>query len=121
MRERSLAQSQFAQAEGWLQAGRAYLYQAYADAWREGSGGATFDARRRAATRLASLTAVKLAAQAVDLVHDAAGASSIQTSCEIERCWRDVHAMTQHVILSTGRFEVVGRVLWGLEPGSPII
>ena len=121
LRERPLAQIQLAQAEGWLQAGRAYLYQAYDDAWRAGASGATFDAPARAATRLASVTAVKLAAQAVDLVHDAAGATAIQTSCDIERCWRDVHAMTQHVILSTGRYEVVGRVLFGLDAGTPII
>ena len=121
LRERPLAQIQVAQAEGWLQAGRAYLYQAYDDAWRAGEAGATFDAPVRAAVRLASVTAVKLAAQAVDLVHDAAGATAIQTSCDIERCWRDVHAMSQHVILSTGRYEVVGRVMWGLDPGSPII
>jgi len=119
--ERPLAQLQLAQAEGWLQAGRAYLYQTYDEAWRGGETGATFDAPARAAARLASVTAVKLAAQAVDLVHDAAGASAIQTSCDIERCWRDIHAMTQHVILSTGRYEVIGRVLFGLDPGSPII
>ena len=31
------------------------------------------------------------------------------------------HAMTQHVILSTGRFETIGRVMLGLDPGLPII
>jgi alkylation response protein AidB-like acyl-CoA dehydrogenase len=121
LRERPLAQMQLAQAEGLVEAGRAYLYRSYDDAWRAGASGATFDARARAAMRLASVTSVKLAAQAVDLVHDAAGATAIQTSCDIERCWRDVHAMTQHVILSTGRYEVVGRVLFGLDPGTPVI
>ena len=121
LRERPLAQMQLAQAEGLLQAGRAYLYRTYDDAWRNGEAGATFDVPARAAARLASVTAVKLAVQAVDLVHDAAGVSAIQTSCDIERCWRDIHAMTQHVILSTGRFEVVGRIMLGLDPGSPII
>ena len=75
----------------------------------------------RAAARLSSVTAAKLAAQAVDLVHDAAGMNAVQTSGAIQRCWRDLHTITQHVILSTGRFEVVGRVLFGLPPGSPII
>jgi alkylation response protein AidB-like acyl-CoA dehydrogenase len=75
----------------------------------------------RAAARLASVTATKLAAQAVDLVHDAAGMNAMQGSGTIQRCWRDVHTITQHVILSTGRFEVVGRILFGLPPGVPII
>jgi alkylation response protein AidB-like acyl-CoA dehydrogenase len=119
--ERPLAQMQLAQAEGWLRAGRTYLYAANDEVWRLGGSGAAFDAPERAAARLAAVTAVKLAAQAVDLVHDAAGMNAVQTSCDIERCWRDVHTMTQHVILGTGRFEVIGRVLLGLPPGSPII
>lgn len=121
LRERPLAQIQIAQAEGLVQAARAYLLAANEEVWRRGAAGADFDAPARAAARLASVTAARLAAQAVDLVFDAAGATSIQTSCVIERCWRDAHAITQHVILSTGRFEVVGRVLFGLDPGSPII
>jgi alkylation response protein AidB-like acyl-CoA dehydrogenase len=121
LRERPLAQIQLGQAEGLLQAGRAYLYQATDDAWRRGAAGAPFDVQTRAAMRLASVTAAKLAAQAVDLVHDAAGMSAIQTAGSIQRCWRDVHTITQHVILSTARFEVVGRILFGLPPGTPII
>jgi alkylation response protein AidB-like acyl-CoA dehydrogenase len=104
-----------------LQAARAYLYQAYDEAWRKGAEAAVFDAPARAAARLASVTAIKLAAKAVDLVYDAAGTTAIQTSCDIERCWRDIHAITQHVILSTGRLEIIGRVLLGLPAGSPII
>jgi alkylation response protein AidB-like acyl-CoA dehydrogenase len=83
--------------------------------------GAPFDVQTRASVRLASVTAAKLAAQAVDLVHDAAGMSVVQTSGSIQRCWRDVHTITRHVILSTRRFEVVGRILFGLAPGSPVI
>jgi alkylation response protein AidB-like acyl-CoA dehydrogenase len=121
LRERPLAQIQLGQAEGLLQAARASLYQATDDAWRRGAARAPFDERTRAAIRLASVMAAKLAAQAVDLVHDAAGMNAVQTSGSIQRCWRDVHTITQHVILSTGRFEVIGRILFGLPPGSPII
>ena len=121
MRERPLAQMQLGQAEGWLQAGRAYLYQSADEVWRMGEAGASFDASARAAARLASVTAAKLAAMAVDVVHEATGMSAVQTTCDLERCWRDVHTITQHVILSTGRYEVVGRIMLGLDPGSPII
>ncbi|HEV7733369.1 MAG TPA: acyl-CoA dehydrogenase family protein [Candidatus Binatia bacterium] len=121
MRERPLMQQQLGQAEGWLQAGRAYLFAATDEVWRRGEQGIPFDLPARAAARLAAVTATKLAAQAVDLVHDAAGMSSVQTSSEIDRCWRDVHTITQHVILGTGRYEVIGRVMMGLDPESPII
>jgi indole-3-acetate monooxygenase len=121
MRERSLTQMQLAQAEGWLQAGRAYLAQANDQAWRQGEAGIPFDDAARAAARLASVTAARLAAMAIDLVHEASGMNAVQTGCDITRCWRDVHTITQHVVLAPTRYEVVGRVMLGLEPGSPLI
>jgi hypothetical protein len=63
---------------------------------------------------------VKRAALAVDLVHDAAGMNAVQESSEPDRCGRDVHTMTQHVILGTARYEIVGRMM-GLDPGLPIV
>jgi len=121
LRERPIAQTQFAQAEGLLNAARAYFYQCNDEVWRKGEAGESFTVQDRAQVRLAVVTAAKLAVQAVDLVADAAGMSSAQTSCPIERCWRDVHTATQHVLMNTARFEVVGRVLFGLDPGSPVI
>jgi alkylation response protein AidB-like acyl-CoA dehydrogenase len=121
LRERPLAQMQLAQATGWVRAAREYLRSANDEVWRKGESGQPFDLESRAAARLASVTAVKLCAQAVDLIHDAAGMTAVQVGHDIERGWRDVHTMTQHVILGTGRYEVIGRVMLGLDPGSPII
>jgi indole-3-acetate monooxygenase len=121
LRDRPVMQTQLAQAEGWLQAGRAYFYSADDEIWRRGEAGAVFDLPARASARLAYVTAARLAAQAVDLVYDAAGITAIQTTCPIERCWRDAHAITQHVGLSTSRYETLGRVFLGLDPGSPMV
>ncbi len=121
LRERPIAQTQYAQAEGLLNAARAYFYNCNDEIWRKGEAGESFSIEDRAHARLAVVTAAKLAVQAVDLVADAAGMNSAQTSCPIERCWRDVHTATQHVLMNTARFEVVGRVLFGLDPGSPVI
>jgi len=121
LRERPLAQLQLGQAAGLLGAARAYLHRVTEEAWRLGGARDAFAPETRAALRLGSVTAAKLAAQAVDLVQDAAGMNGVQTSGSIQRCWRDVHAITQHVILSTARFEIVGRVLFGLPPGGPVI
>jgi hypothetical protein len=52
---------------------------------------------------------------------DAAGMNAIATDSVLDRCWRAVHAMTQHLILSPARYEIAGRVLLGLEPGAPVI
>ena len=121
LRERPLAQIQFAQAEGLVNAARAYFYQCNDEVWRRGEAGETFSITDRAEFRLGVVTAVKLALQAIDLVADAGGLSSAQTACPIERCWRDAHTASQHVLMNTARFEVVGRVLFGLDPRSPVI
>jgi hypothetical protein len=55
------------------------------------------------------------------LLHDAAGMNAVARDSVLDRCWRDVHTISQHVILSPARFEVAGRVLLGLDPGGPII
>ena len=121
LRERPIAQIQYAQAEGLLNAGRAYFYQVNDEVWRKGEAGESFSLDDRARVRLGVVTAVKLALQAVDLVADVAGMNAAQTACPIERCWRDVHTASQHVLMNTSRFEVVGRVLLGLPPNSPVI
>jgi alkylation response protein AidB-like acyl-CoA dehydrogenase len=121
LRERPIAQTQFAQAEGLLNAARVYFHQCNDEVWRRGEAGDSFSLQDRAHLRLGVVTAVKLALQSIDLVADAAGMSSARTECPIERCWRDAHTASQHVLLNTARFEVVGRVLFGLDPGSPVI
>ena len=121
LRDRPIAQTQVAQAEGLLRAARAYFYECNDEIWRRGEAGESFSLADRAKARLAVVTATKLAVQAVDLVADAAGMNSALTSSPIERCWRDAHTASQHVLINTARFEVVGRVLFGLDPGSPII
>jgi hypothetical protein len=45
------------------------------------------------------------------------GGTSLYGSGRLERCFRDVHACTQHIATSIDSYEVGGRVLLGLDPG----
>ncbi|HEY6419890.1 MAG TPA: acyl-CoA dehydrogenase family protein [Candidatus Binataceae bacterium] len=117
LRERPVAQLQLGEAEGTLRAGRSYLYGSIAEIWQRSEAHEPFDLEALASARLASVTTGKLAARTVDLVYDAAGISAMHTALPIERCWRDVHAVTQHVTMNTARYEVAGRILFGLPPG----
>jgi len=47
------------------------------------------------------------------------GTSALYTDCAIERAWRDVHAIDQHVIVSPLTAEQAGRVRLGLAPNLP--
>lgn len=119
--QRAPAQLALGEAHGLYQAAHAVLMQTMEDTWARGVAREPFADVDLARQRLGTVTAVRLAAQAIDLLHDVSGMNAVARDSVLERCWRDVHTMTQHVVLSTARFETAGRVLLGLDPDSPII
>ena len=58
---------------------------------------------------------VACAARAVDLVHAAAGTSSIRNEHRFQQHLRDVHTITQHAFVSASRYESAGQLILGLE------
>lgn len=121
LRERPLAQVQLAQAAGGVRAARSYLREACETAWKWAETDQPFADAQCGAVRLAAVTATRLSLQAVDLVHEAAGMNGARLGEPIERCWRDLHTLSHHVILDAPRYETVGRVLFGLKPNTPFI
>jgi alkylation response protein AidB-like acyl-CoA dehydrogenase len=65
--------------------------------------------------RLAATHATTSAAAAVDLMYTAGGGTSIYARSALQRCFRDVHVATQHLMVAGPTYELVGRVLLGLE------
>jgi hypothetical protein len=51
----------------------------------------------------------------------AGGASSLYASCPLERAFRDVHAMTQHIGVHPRVMQSTGRVLLGLDSDTPLL
>ncbi len=121
LRDTPDAQVRVSQAEALVRSARLFLFDSLEQLWTEllATGRVTMEAR--ALTRLAASHAVSSAVQAIDLVYIAGGASSIYVSCPLERAFRDVHIMTQHIGVHPRVMHSTGRVLFGLESDTPLL
>jgi alkylation response protein AidB-like acyl-CoA dehydrogenase len=104
-----------------LVSARLFLFDTIERVWRDVIAGREPTVDARAHGRLATWHAVTSACQAVDLVYLAGGATSLYANYPIERAFRDVHAITQHIGVHPRTLETVGRILFGLEPDVPLL
>jgi len=115
------AQTRLSQAEALFSSARLFLYDAAERVWQDVAAGREPAVDARARVRLAAWHAVTSACQAVDLVYLSGGATSLYVTCPIERAFRDVHAITQHIGVHPRGLETTGRVLFGLPPDVPLV
>src|ERR1700736_472438 len=115
------AQVRVSQAESLVRSGRLFLFDSLNRLWRPLIATGEAPMKQRAHVRLAASHAVSSAVQAVDLLYIGAGASALYTSCPLERAFRDIHAITQHIGVHPRVMETTGRVLFGLEPDTPLL
>ncbi|MFJ2236577.1 acyl-CoA dehydrogenase family protein [Streptomyces sp. NPDC087859] len=84
--------------------------------------GEPFTTEERARIRAQTGYAARLAKEAVDLVASASGASSLHREVPIQRAVRDVQALNLHAFVNPAtNLELYGRVLAGLDPGTPFL
>jgi alkylation response protein AidB-like acyl-CoA dehydrogenase len=121
LRERSDAQRAVAEAEASLRSARAFVFEAVEEMWDVIDAGGTATARQRALVQLACSHAASAAVDAVGRVHAAAGTTVNQLGQPLERRFRDVQVVRQHITVSPQWVESAGRVLLGLESRSPLI
>jgi alkylation response protein AidB-like acyl-CoA dehydrogenase len=113
--ERGVLQADVARAEALVRAGRAFLREAVDGAWAAAEVGGTIGLAERARLRLAATHATANAAHATDLVYTAGGGTSVYATSPLQRCFRDVHVATQHIMVAGPTWELAGRVLLGLD------
>jgi alkylation response protein AidB-like acyl-CoA dehydrogenase len=118
---RTTIQAKVAQAEALVGSGRAYVREATRDLWETVERGQQPSPEQRAVYRLAVVQAMGYAVQAVDLMYNVGGATAIYATSRLDRCLRDVHTAAAHVWVAPDTYELAGRLLLGLDPGSPNI
>ncbi len=114
----SIAQIEFGHAESLAQGSAHYLRSVVQQAWQRinTEGSASLEDRR--ALRLAASQATLMATQAVDKVYNAAGGSALQGDISLQKHFRDIHAATQHRMVSPEILRMAAAVRLDNQPGQ---
>ena len=104
---------EYARAEGTYRAGRALVYESWGDAWRTMERGDALSQRQHSLIRLAMAHATWASHDAAMFVYTSAGTSGLRAGT-IQRLFRDIHAATQHLLVSPIVFRAIGKELAGL-------
>ena len=116
LREQQLVQYQMGKAKARVEASRDTLQQAASAAYDEvAKSGAGLSPEAKVRLQLAACFAAEACAEAVRLVSDAVGASSIRLEQPFQRHFRDAHVLLQHSAKSSARYASAGRLMFGLE------
>jgi indole-3-acetate monooxygenase len=119
--ERSTVQAQIAQAEATLSAARAFLHEAVDEAWAAAQETGAIGVPLRGRLRLAATHATTAAAGAVDVAYTLGGGTAVYAESPLQRAFRDVHVVTQHMMVAPASWELAGRVLLGLETDTTML
>jgi alkylation response protein AidB-like acyl-CoA dehydrogenase len=114
LRDQSMVQVQVGQAEAALRSGRAFLLETVGSLWATVAAGGALTLDQRATLRLATTHGIRLAAQVIDTVYSAAGATAAYEDHPIQRHFQDIHVITQHLQGRLAHYELVGRHWLGL-------
>jgi indole-3-acetate monooxygenase len=106
--ESSLVQLDLGRAESLVAGARRYLFDVVGEVYeRVAAGGeATLEDRRQ--IRLAASQAAAWCCEAVDIVYDAGGGTSVLASSPLQRHFRDVHTATGHRMISRAPVRLAG-------------
>ena len=84
--------------------------------------GTPYTPEERARIRAQCGYVARLCKEAVDLIGSASGASSLRREAPVQRAVRDLNALNLHSFVNpAANLELYGRVLSGLEPGTPFL
>lgn len=115
---RPQVQSQIAESRADLESAESYMKETIEKAYEVAKQGERLSAEVKASLRLAAANTTHRSVAAVNRLYQAGGGTSIYEGSELQRCFRDINVTTQHVMVATPIYEVVGRVELGMDPRS---
>ena len=89
---------------------------------RKNADGSEWSLIERSKMRADGAMAVQLAREATQVLFENSGATGIQEDVVVQRCLRDINALSVHALLhKNNNFEIYGRVLTGGDPLTPLL
>lgn len=117
--DKTSTQLGIARAHAAHRSARAFFYETIDAAWAAAQSGEVGPELRRD-LRLGIAHAASASKQAIDIVHELAGGTAVYYTSPIQRRFRDVHVVRQHVMVNSAVFETAGRLLLGLPADDDI-
>jgi indole-3-acetate monooxygenase len=114
LRDQQLFRHDYAMHDAALHAARAFVFESFAvvqDALEAGDDPSSVQRQR---LRQATTYATRVATDAVRFAYTAAGTDALRPSV-LQRCFRDLHAATQHLVVDNNTLTETTRVLLGLD------
>ena len=119
--ESAFAQTEFARAEAGWRSARALLRTDVGAAWDTAVAGEPVDVDARVAMRLAAAHAASTCVDVVDTAWTLAGGTAVYDTSVLGRCIRDIHVVTQHIMVAPKLNETLGKHLLGVEFNAAMI
>ncbi len=107
----------YAEAEAAYRAARALVIQSWTELWDGLLSGEGIPVRRHTMIRLALAHITKTLHEVASSVYLSAGTTALRNGT-LQRCFRDVHAGTQHVTSGPAVWQTCAREVGGLAPGQ---
>jgi len=111
-----LVQTTVGRAEAQLHSARAFALAVAREMRRSTAAQGQISRETTALVRLAAAQASEAATEVVTMLFKMAGSTAIYAGSRLERCFRDVHMITQHRATNVFNFETAGRHFLGIDP-----
>jgi alkylation response protein AidB-like acyl-CoA dehydrogenase len=121
LREQEQVQLEVAWAKTRLLAARTFALQAVEEIWSSVASGELAPVEQQALLRMACSNAGDAGKEVVGRMYSAAGSTAVLEEMPFSAQLRDMYAACQHVNFAARLMVPPGRILLGLEPGTPMI
>jgi alkylation response protein AidB-like acyl-CoA dehydrogenase len=119
--ERQIVQAKYSECEAAWRAARTYLFEEIDKTWAVATAEAEIPMQRRADLRMACTHMTRTGADICRSLYDLGGGAALFEASDLQRRFRDAHAITQHIVTAPATWELTGRILMDLPTDGGMV